>query len=143
MKIANGTATIADIWQTEKRAGWENITEKNEILYSETLDKIVDEYNIDNILLIKVDTDGYDHQVLLSGIKTIEKYKPILFFEYLDHYNKNFESYKNFFYKLQKIGYSKYKALNKRGDIIIENCSLEDLLSQLKKYQILDLLFYN
>ena len=46
---------------------------------SKTLDNILREEKVD---FIKIDADGYDGKVILGAIKTIEKYHPVIVFEY-------------------------------------------------------------
>ena len=48
-----------------------------------SLDDFIMSHDIRGLIkLIKIDTDGYDMKIVRGGIKVIEKYKPILFFEY-------------------------------------------------------------
>ena len=106
-------------------------------LKSKALDEIISENNIENIGLIKVDVDGYDHNVLLSGIKNIEKYKPYLFFEFM---SENYDGYKLLLDKLNTLGYEEWTILNNYGDIIMENKNFEeakkiiDISDKNKKY---------
>ena len=51
--------------------------------------EVLDEYLINNNIpgpqLIKIDTEGYEMNVLLGSIKTIQTYKPVLFIEVDDN----------------------------------------------------------
>ena len=58
------------------------VSDDNKVIKSKKLDEIIIKYNIKNISLIKCDTDGYDYNVIFSGINYIKKYKPDIFFEY-------------------------------------------------------------
>jgi FkbM family methyltransferase len=91
---------------------------------SKTLDSIILKNNIKNIALIKVDVDGYDYNVLLSGMKNIIKYKPKLFFEYMS-LNKN--KYFHLLKRLNKIGYKNWTALDNYGKIIFKNKIIIDI----------------
>lgn len=41
----------------------------------------LDSYNLSNVGFIKIDVEGYEEQVILGGLETINKYKPILYVE--------------------------------------------------------------
>lgn len=53
---------------------------KSEI-YIDTIDSVVGQYNIENIRLLKIDTDGYDGKILRGSEKVLNKYMPVIFFE--------------------------------------------------------------
>jgi FkbM family methyltransferase len=53
----------------------------SEMISTDTIDGITNLYHLDNIKLIKCDTEGSELRVLAGGMKTIEKEKPILVFE--------------------------------------------------------------
>jgi FkbM family methyltransferase len=44
--------------------------------------KTLDSLNIEDVDLIKIDVEGHEYEVILGGIQTITKYKPLLFFEW-------------------------------------------------------------
>ncbi len=48
----------------------------------ESLDSLVKVSISDAISLIKTDTDGWDHDVILSGLNTIKSFKPLIFSEF-------------------------------------------------------------
>lgn len=53
--------------------------EKNKLF--KTLDAVIEEYNfIPNV--IKIDTDGFDINVIKGGVRSLSKYKPVIFFEW-------------------------------------------------------------
>lgn len=97
--------------------GTKTLIESKDGTKSKTLDEIILDNNIKNIALIKVDVDGYDYNVLLSGMNNIIKYKPMLFFEYM---GLNKIKYLNLLNELYKIGYTKWTALDNYGKIIFE-----------------------
>ena len=109
--------------------GTKSLVESSEGFKTKKLDDIIIEYNIKNIALIKVDVDGYDYNVLLSGMDHIIKYKPILFFEYM---SLNGLGYIDLVNKLFEIGYKDWSALNNYGEIIFENKDYTDILSLIK-----------
>jgi FkbM family methyltransferase len=47
-----------------------------------TLDYYCEQNNISNIDIIKMDTEGFEYNILQGGKKTISKYQPIIFMEY-------------------------------------------------------------
>ena len=105
-----------------------NLTSGN--IKSKTLDNILNDFqNIEKINLLKVDTDGFDYDVLESSLKTIEKHKPILFFEcyYELEYQKT--NYKSIIKKLQSLGYFHWTLFDNYGEIIITTQNLETIYS--------------
>jgi len=97
---------------------------------SKTLDDILNDFeNIEKVKLLKTDTDGFDYDVLESSLKTIEKHKPILFFEcqYELEYQKT--NYKNIIKKLQSLGYFHWTLFDNFGEKIITTQNLETIYS--------------
>ena len=109
--------------------GTKSLVESSNGLKTKKLDEIILEHNIENIALIKVDVDGYDYNVLLSGMNQIKKYKPVLFFEYM---SLNESGYVDLINKLNEIGYKNWAVLNNYGTIIFENKSYVDILNLIK-----------
>ena len=52
------------------------------IMRHESLDSLVKVSNSEEISLIKTDTDGWDHDVILSGLNTIKRFRPLIFSEF-------------------------------------------------------------
>ena len=80
-----------------------------EKLYLNRLDNL----NIKNLVLIKIDTEGHELQVLQGAKMTIKKFKPLIIFETNNksyYFKKNYET-KNFLFKL---GY-KIQTLNENS----------------------------
>jgi len=109
--------------------GTKSLIESSDGLKTKKLDEIIVEHNISNIALIKVDVDGYDYNVLLSGMNQIIKYKPVLFFEYI---SLNELGYTNLIKKLNEVGYKNWTALNNYGEIIFENKNYTDIMNLIK-----------
>lgn len=81
--------------------------------------KKLDSLDLPKIDFIKVDTEGYEYEFFKGGISTIEKYKPMLLFEFNPiSYNslKTGDAY-NFLDHLQKLGYSLYDIEDLRKEI--------------------------
>ena len=121
-------------------SGTKSLVENNDGLKTKKLDEIILEHNINNIALIKVDVDGYDYNVLLSGLNQIKKHKPVLFFEYI---YVNELGYIDVINKLNEIGYKNWTVLNNYGVVIFENKSYAEVLSLIKSktksYDVLDI----
>ena len=84
-----------------------------------TLDEFVEEQQIINIDLIKIDVDGNEKYVIESSIKTLEKFKPIIFLELAPYlYKENNYEFKDLSNIFTKLGYSFYTSnLKKISDI--------------------------
>lgn len=81
------------------------------------------------ISLIKVDTDGFDYDVLLSGQNVISEDKPILFWE-----NQMFESFqKEGFIRLYEFliqeGYKHIYVFDNFGNLLLEKTDFENIKS--------------
>ena len=111
--------------------GTKTLIENTSGMKSRKLDEIILDYKIENIALIKVDVDGYDFNVLLSGMEYITKYKPKLFFEYMS-LNKN--GYIEIINKLSEVGYKNWTVLNNYGQVIFENKKKSDVIEILSNY---------
>lgn len=98
-----------------------------------TLDEILKDFNDHkNIKLIKIDTDGFDYDVLDSSMKTIEKYKPILFFECYYEFEFQKEGYINTIKNLISKGYKEWIIFNNYGEIITKTNSLEKIIDSIE-----------
>lgn len=70
-----------------------------------TLDDIIMRYCADQTIdLIKCDVDGLDADVLLSGMETIQRHKPIIYFE-CDIISDQIDEFVELYRKLSQIGY--------------------------------------
>ena len=71
--------------------------------------ELLDSYNIQNVGLIKVDTEGYDYQVLNGSIKTIKEnnYPPIIFENWnIGQYGWSKESHDKLNNFIESLGYT-------------------------------------
>lgn len=66
------------------RKGFDNIPNTTQRVKLTRLDSFVAEWNIEKVDFIKVDAEGLDIDVLEGARKTIDKFKPDLFVEYLN-----------------------------------------------------------
>jgi hypothetical protein len=73
---------------------------------SVTLDEVIEtSCHGDLVSIIKTDTDGFDAEVLLSGLSMIKKWTPVLYFE-CDTNEKTMQQYVDLYDQLEEIGYS-------------------------------------
>lgn len=107
----------------------------SKIIKSKKIDKIISEYNIKNISLIKCDTDGYDYNVIFSGITYIKKNTPDIFFEY--HYlNKDSQvNYIGIINILFEIGYKNWTIISNYGAVLFKRINKEDLINLINSDQ--------
>ena len=89
-------------------------------LIQKKIDDIIYENKIENVSLIKVDTDGFDVSVLSSGYETIKNYKPFLFFEYMKKDDNHLNEYLKFINHLQKLNYKEFIILDSHGKTILK-----------------------
>jgi FkbM family methyltransferase len=71
----------------------------------ESLDSLVKVSNSDEISLIKTDTDGWDHDVILSGQITIKRFKPLIFSEFQLVNSSSIHNYIKAIRMLREVGY--------------------------------------
>lgn len=111
------------------------VSDGDKIIKSKKLDEIIIKYNIKNISLIKCDTDGYDYNVIFSGINYIKKYKPDIFFEYHKLNETSQINYISLINKLLDIGYKNWTILNNYGKIIFKKINKKDLINLINSNQ--------
>ena len=81
----------------------------------DTLDNYFEEQNLQNLDFIKCDVEGAELLTFQGGIKTIEKYKPIVFSEILRKWSAKFDYHPNEIIQLfSDIGYSCYFVSNNK-----------------------------
>lgn len=68
----------------------------------------IDDLDVDNCSLIKLDLEGAEHLALLGAIKTIDKYKPLLIVEFNEKLEPRFGyTHANTFKLLDTLGYKR------------------------------------
>lgn len=100
------------------------------------LDDFVKENPINNVKLLKTDTDGFDFKILRGGKELIARDKPVLFFEYdADYLEALGDDGLSFFSELAELGYSKALFYDNFGKFVI-SASVTDssLIKQLYAY---------
>lgn len=76
-----------------------------------TLDSFCERIGLSHLNIVKIDVEGYEQKVLLGGIKTIEKFRPILFIEIsYENLQQQDSSPTEIFTLLNQFGYSFLRA---------------------------------
>jgi len=97
------------------------VIENNGRIKSVQLDEILSD-EID-VRLIKSDVDGFDYDVLDSSTATIEKHKPMLFFECQCDFDYQKASYAKTLEGLQLSGYRDWVVFDNYGEMILRTSS--------------------
>lgn len=63
------------------KIGDKMVDPKREYIIDNVQVKKLDDYNFENVDLIKIDTEGYEINVCRGSVETIKKYKPVIYFE--------------------------------------------------------------
>ena len=102
-------------------------------IQSETLDRVLLDIEVKSLSLIKVDVDGYDWDVIDSGMASIEAVSPIIFFEYFigDIHQK--QGYQATMINLKSLGYDNFAIFDNYGQFIVRTTDLYIVL-QLGEY---------
>lgn len=64
-----------------------------------TLDSLFQSTRLDTLNFIKIDVEGMEYEVVKGGVRTIEKHRPIIYFETLESFraSRGFDFYGNIF----------------------------------------------
>ena len=117
---------------SKSSTGTKTLIESNTGIKTKKLDQIIKENDIKNIKLIKVDVDGYDHNVLFSAIEELIKNKPDLFFEYYILNESTHKEYIRLLEKLFEIGYNKWVVLDNYGSIILDTSDFKKIITKIQ-----------
>ena len=122
-----GSGNISGVLQhSEVGTASIKISERESSIKYFKLDDIIKEH--ENIQLIKVDTDGFDFDVIQSAENILNKSQPILFWE-----NEIFEEFQligfqNLYEKLENFGYEYIYIFDNYGNIIVEKTEYKTLI---------------
>lgn len=89
------------------------------------LDTIIKES--DNVILLKVDTDGFDFDVLKSAVNTLQHSEPILFWENEISEDFQYEGFTELYTLLLQKGYKYIYVFDNFGNLITEETNFETL----------------
>ena len=78
-----------------------------------------------NISFVKIDTDGFDYDVIISGIEFFKENSPLLYFE--NFINNNLEGYLKAYDLLKMVGYNKLAIFDNKGVLIIKDGNWDNL----------------
>lgn len=71
---------IPDVERDQVNANVDVLTERGTIR-TKTLDDYVKEAGMSRIDLVKIDVEGFEHRVILGGLKTLREFRPLIFIE--------------------------------------------------------------
>lgn len=80
------------------------------------------------VFLIKSDVDGYDYDVIESGLELIKNSQPILFFECQFDHEFQKDSYERLLENLFSRGYESFTVFDNFGEIIIRTKQTSDVI---------------
>lgn len=92
-----------------------------------TLDKIF-EANPEDVSLVKIDTDGFDFDVIMSGQAALKSKQPIVFFENLVS-SKNLDGYVSAYSLLEAAGYKHVVIFDNLGNIMVDHANWDNVIS--------------
>jgi FkbM family methyltransferase len=108
----------------------------SEIIPSQTLDELLAEVDPTNVSLIKVDVDGFDYEVLLSGVNSLAKLQEAVIFFEMDVSNlEQINGYLELHSELGKIGFSEWYLFDNFGNYLQKSNSYSQIFS-LRKYSL-------
>jgi FkbM family methyltransferase len=122
------------------RAGTKNLVLSDPQLETSTnsflsLDRIIQDQDIDpaRIKILKVDTDGFDFDVITSGKDLLSQQKPLIYFE--NQFSNDFQrnGYSNMYAMLNRYGYKKFYVFDNFGALMIKTTSIE-IIDSLNTY---------
>ncbi|UEG50420.1 FkbM family methyltransferase [Ferruginibacter lapsinanis] len=89
------------------------------------LDKLIDDSS--NVILLKVDTDGFDFDVIKSAEKILSNSEPILFWENEISEDFQYEGFETLYTLLIKKGYKYIYIFDNFGNLMVEESTFEVL----------------
>jgi len=110
------------------------------------LDKLIGD--VSNIQLLKVDTDGYDFDVIMSAEEILSHSEPILFWENEISDDFQYAGFNNLYNLLKKKGYKYIYIFDNFGNLITEETNFETLRNinsyvySMKKYNCTRTIYY-
>ena len=138
VNAAVGGGSLISLEKTAGTAKPKSVDEANKELgniRTELLENIVKQagYRDRPIELIKVDTDGFDYEVLSSSLDTIEKDRPIIFWENTVDNAEQLDLSNTLLKSLRNIGYTSFAVFDNFGTLITGECKGE-FVSTLNQY---------
>ena len=75
----NAELEIRSSWPTKPKMTWQPKEHVSSPV--STIDRLVDDWGLTRLDLLKIDIDGYDYRALCGAKETIEKFRPLMFVE--------------------------------------------------------------
>ncbi|MHA6279847.1 FkbM family methyltransferase [Salinimicrobium sp. CAU 1759] len=123
-KIFIGTGNIkGEFFHTNGTAGIKGDNESKSPQFT-TLDKLL---KFSSVELLKVDTDGYDYDVLLSAKEILKKSEPILFWENQIDSELQRNGYNHLYEVLRSGGYKHVFIFDNFGNLLLENSNFANV----------------
>ena len=108
----------------------------SEIIPSQTLDDVLSQVEFAKVCLVKVDVDGFDFEVLLSGLRSLANLKEALIYFEMDVSNLDqLEGYLELHNALLEIGYSQWYLFDNFGNFF-QKIDSYNQISSVMKYSI-------
>ena len=80
------------------------------------------------IAIIKVDTDGYDGDVILSAANILEASRPVLYWENYFATIEQMRDLNEFYQTLHNSGYSYFWVFDNYGNLMLRECSIDNIM---------------
>jgi len=114
------------------RRGVEVATKEGGV-HAVSIDEVCKGSGLENVRFIKSDVDGWDWDVILSGLEIIRRDKPIMFFEMWVTDNKTLDNYNKSLQLLAQLGYSHFYVFDCFGSFIMGETDISKI-SQFGEY---------
>jgi FkbM family methyltransferase len=124
LRIERGTAVVSDRHKPKRRV--------EAISQCVSLDEIIDQAG--GVTLLKTDTDGFDHDVLASGLRGIRSHHPIIYFENAVCL-ENVTGYHKVYDALERLGYNDVVVFDNLGNLMLDGATW-GTLKQLNRYMM-------
>lgn len=126
------------------------VSKNSQSIKSQTLDSYASLNKIKNISLIKIDTDGYDYNIIYSSLDIIKRFKPIFFYECFISDEKSKKEYLNLLEFFRKKNYKYFTFFDNYGNLISKDfgySNAKDLLRYLvqntKQHDFASIVYYD
>lgn len=121
-----GTGLISGtLDHNDRRTASLKVSDNPDVITHIPLDKLID--NISNVILLKVDTDGFDYDVIKSAENILSTSQPILFWENEITEDFQYEGFVELYKFLDNKNYKYVYIFDNYGNLITESISFETL----------------
>lgn len=130
IKSQHGTATVIGALGESKKSNSQEFESKSNCVCMASLSEVLSKYHLFlQTKLLKIDTDGCDFSIIQHSLESINKMKPVLFFEYfLDLlYDGELESI-SAITKLMSIQYKNFIVYDNFGNYLLSTDKIETFI---------------